>query len=273
MSALLAINWEPQIRGILIIIIAGTVLCGSTFLILGTNIGARLGFLLALAGLAGWMMMMALMWWAFGIGLKGAEPTWKPVPNTSILLDPGAIYSAGVVTAPVNVAADAPFPDQAAAIRRSLTDNGWRQLSESDSSFGQSASAAGVVIEKDGTLKAGQYKVVNVFDKGGERYPKISESIDFLAFMHKPHWIVAEVAPLLPQRVEPGRAPARAELDATQPHRYVYMIRDLGNKRVPAALIAFGSAIVFFACAYLLHIRDRRVVANRSAGLAVPAQA
>ncbi len=272
MNALLAINWEPQIRGILIIIMAVSVLCGSTFLILGTNMGARLGFLVALAGLSGWMMVMSLVWWSFGIGLKGAEPTWQPMRNNSILLTPAAIRDAGIVKEPVAVAAEAPVSDRAAAIQKSLLANGWHQLGESDASFGQSASSGGVVIEKDGTLKAGQYKVVSVFDKGGGRYPKIGESFDFIAFKHNPHWIVVEVAALVPQRTEPGRAPAKAEIDATQSHRYVYMIRDLGNKRVPAALIAFGSALVFFSCCYLLHIRDKRVVLNRSAGIAVPAK-
>ncbi len=272
MHALLAINWEPQIRGILIIIIAVSTLCGSAFLLLGTNVGARLGFLLALAGLSGWMLLMTLVWWSFGIGLKGAEPSWQPVRNNSILLQPASLFAAGVVKAPVDVAVDAPFTDQAAAVQKSLLSNGWHQLGESDSSYGQSASAGGVVTEEDGTLKAGQYKVVSVFDKGGARYPKIGESIDFIAFIHKPHWILVEVAPLLPQRTEPGRAPARAELDSSQPHRYVYMIRDLGNKRVPAAIIAFGSALVFFACCYLLHIRDKRVLVNRAGGLAVPAK-
>jgi hypothetical protein len=56
MSALLAINWEPQLRGILIIIISTVILCGSIYLILGTNIGARLGFLLSLSALAGWLV-------------------------------------------------------------------------------------------------------------------------------------------------------------------------------------------------------------------------
>ena len=51
MSALLAINWEPELRGILIVIIAVAVLCGSVYLVLGTNLGARLGFLVALSGL------------------------------------------------------------------------------------------------------------------------------------------------------------------------------------------------------------------------------
>jgi hypothetical protein len=113
--------------------------------------------------------------------------------------------------------------------------------------------------------------VVKVFDKGGERYPKINDSLDFTAFLHEPRWNLVEVAALLPQRSESGRAPARAEIDETQPHRYVFMIRDLGHKRVPAALTALGSALVFFPTCWMLHTRDRRVNANRSKGLAVPA--
>lgn len=272
MQAMLALNWEPQIRGILIIIISVTVLCGSIYLILGTNLGARLGFLLSLTGLAGWMMLMAIIWWVFGIGLKGDDATWKPVPGESILLTPTAIKEAGIIHADAQLPGpDAAPVDQAKGIDDLLLANGWKRVGETDKNFGPSASAGGVVIEEDGTLKAGTYQVVNVFDKGGERYPKIGESIDFIAFLHKPHWIVVEVAPLLPQRAEPGRAPARAEIDTSQPHRYVYMIRDLGNKRVPAAEIAIGSAIVFFSCCYLLHVRDRRVVLNRTGGLAVPA--
>ena len=62
LSALLAVSWEPEIRGWIIVIIRVVVLMGSTYLILGTNLGARLGFLVALTGLAGWMMSMAIVW-------------------------------------------------------------------------------------------------------------------------------------------------------------------------------------------------------------------
>ena len=57
-ATLLAINWEPELRGILTVIIAVAMLCGSMYLVLGTNLGARLGFLVALTGLAGWMALM-----------------------------------------------------------------------------------------------------------------------------------------------------------------------------------------------------------------------
>ncbi|MEO7371583.1 MAG: hypothetical protein ABIZ69_12000 [Ilumatobacteraceae bacterium] len=114
--------------------------------------------------------------------------------------------------------------------------------------------------------------MVNVFDKGGQRSPQLwSGKLDFLAFLHKPHYSVVEVAPLVAQREEPGRAPAKPEIDTTRAHQYVYMIRDLGAKRKPAGFITVGSLAVFLMLCYLLHTRDRRVLANRSAK-ALPAQ-
>ena len=50
-----ALSWDPAIRGILATAVGVVVLCGSVYLLLGTNLGARLGFLMAMAGLFGWM--------------------------------------------------------------------------------------------------------------------------------------------------------------------------------------------------------------------------
>ncbi len=121
-------------------------------------------------------------------------------------------------------------------------------------------------------MQNGEFQVVNVFDKGGERRPQFLDGrIDFLAFLHAPHYALVEVAPLIEQREEPGRAPAKPEIDTSRPRQYVYMIRDLGAKRKPAGLITIGSLAVFLMLCYLLHTRDRRVHANRSAK-ALPAQ-
>ena len=71
LATLLAIGWEPEIRGISSSSSASVVLCGSVYLILATNLGSRLGFLVALAALFGWLMLMGIIWWVYGIGLKG----------------------------------------------------------------------------------------------------------------------------------------------------------------------------------------------------------
>ena len=273
LGAILAINWEPELRGILIVIIAVGTLMGSVYLILSTNLGARLGFLLAFSALAGWMFIMGAIWWAYGIGLKGPEPTWASIPGRTVLQDTRALSESGAFGDPVVVTVDSSFTNQAVEVDQQAVADGWEKLPESAPSYGQAGSAAAVFLEESDAFAAGEFKVVNVFDKGGERYPRLWDGkIDFLAFWHKPHYVLVEVAPLIEQRTEPGRAPAPARIDETRPHQYVYMIRDMGAKRQPAGFITGGSLLVFLLCCWLLHRRDKRVTANR-AQLAIPAKA
>ncbi len=184
---------------------------------------------------------MGAAWTIYGIGLKGPEPSWKPVPGRTVLQDPQALVRAGVLESQVEIPEGATPPETAEIIKQQFQDEGWTPLAESDSAFGQAASEAGVLVEETEAFSAGEYQVVNVFDIGGERYPKINDSLDFLAFFHKPHHVVVEVAPLVPTRTEPGRAPASAEIDETRTSQYVYMVRDLGARRQPAIVLFVGS--------------------------------
>ena len=83
---LLAIGWEPELRGLLTVIIGVVMLMGSIYMILATNMGARLAFLVALAGLTGWMMLMGATWWIYGIGLRGPDPTWEAIPGATVAI-------------------------------------------------------------------------------------------------------------------------------------------------------------------------------------------
>lgn len=263
LSSLLAISWEPEIRGIIVVLIGVVVLMGSTYLILGTNVGARLGILLSLAGLAGWMALMGAVWWVYGIGLQGSMPSWKPASPISIVRDGTLLHQAEILDAPVKVDEDAMPGEVAAKVSDDLVADGWTKLDEADPARGQAIASADDILQNQAQEFApGEYTSVAVYDRGGERGPKIGESLDFLAFFHKPHYALVEVAPLIPQRVEPGRAPARPVIDETQPHRYLLMIRDLGSRRQPAAFITIGSTIVFAILCWLLHRRDRFVRQN-----------
>jgi hypothetical protein len=255
--------WMPELRGILTVIIGVFVLMGSVYFILMTNMGARLAFLVSFASLAGWFFLMGAIWWMYGIGLKGPEPSWDPVPGRTVLQDPTALVSSDVLSSPVEVA-DTPAAT-AANVQAQFVAEGWKQLEPSAASFGQAASAAEGFLIESGAFAGGDYQVVNVFDIGGERYPRFADgAIDFFAFWHKPRHIVVEVAPVVPVRVEPGRAPSVPRIDETQPNQYVYMVRNKGAKRQPAGFITIGSLIVFLISCYLLHSRDKRVVYNRS---------
>lgn len=110
-----------------------------------------------------------------------------------------------------------------------------------------------------------------IFDIGGDRYPLLfnNESLDFVAFFHEPHYVLAEAAPIEAVREEPGRAPALDVVDDTQPRQYVYMIRDLGARRQPAVVLTIGGGLIFLALCYLLHRRDKILEENLSGSKAV----
>lgn len=256
LSTLLSVSWEPEIRGYIVVLIGVVALMGSTYLLLGTNLGARLGFMVVVAGLSGWMMSMAMIWAVYGIGLKGPEPSWKPGQPITIVRDGARLAEAEVLKVAPKIAGQDPVT-AADTVSSQMVAEGWVVLEEADPRRGQAVASADEIIQVEAKeFAAGEYLAVNVYDKGGERYPKIGDSLDFLAFFHKPHYAVVEIAPLVPQRAEPGRAPARPVIDETQPHRYVLMLRDLGARRQPAFLIALGSGLVFLIMVRLLHRRE-----------------
>lgn len=73
--------FDPHIRGVLIVLTAVLILCGSIYLILLTDVGHRLGFLIAFGGLMGWMTILALTWTLTppAIGPRGKPPHWEVV--------------------------------------------------------------------------------------------------------------------------------------------------------------------------------------------------
>src|SRR5687768_42251 len=75
-SVLGAIAWNPEIRNMLSLTVGIGVLIGSVYLIVGTNTGLRTGLLITLAGLFGWMMIMGIIWWIYGIGMQGTPGAW-----------------------------------------------------------------------------------------------------------------------------------------------------------------------------------------------------
>ena len=256
LSALLAIGWEPEIRGYIVVLVMVGVLIGGSYLLIGSNLGARLGFLVTATALAGWMMSMAIIWAIYGIGLKGPDATWKHAEPVTIVRGAAKLNLAEVLEVAPDVEGKSRAESSAIASKE-LQAEGWRLLEESDPQRGQAVASADKIIQVETEeFKLGEYQTVAVFDRGGERYPKLGDALDFFAFKHKPRYSIVEVAALVPQRTEPGRAPARPVIDEEQPHRYVVMIRDLGAKRRPAFLIAFGSGLIFFLLAWLLHRRE-----------------
>jgi hypothetical protein len=246
-----AVTWSPFLRGIIVVLIGIGVLCGSVYVLLGTNLGSRLGFLVAVAAFFGWIVLMSAMWWVYGIGLKGKDPSWKPI----------AVVNGASALASNQVIGGDGFLQSTETNRV----DGWRMLAPDDPKRGQAVAASDDILQNQAQVfKAGDYLTVAVFDKGGKRYPKIGD-FDFFAFLHKPHYALVQVQPVVKQNTEPGKAPPTPVADPNAPTRYILMERNLGNRRRPAALICIGSTIIFLFLCRWLHRREKLAAANRRA--------
>jgi hypothetical protein len=260
LSTIVAAAWNPELRGFVAVAVGFLILCGSIYLILMTNLGARLGFLVSIAGLFGWMTTMGIIWWVYGIGLQGRTATWEPKE---------IVYGTDLVNAENEVART----DRLSAATAEDRVDGWIRLPEDDPGFGQAVAAADEALLAEGVFQSGEYRAVAVFDKGGDRWPKINDSLDFLAFRHDPHWAIVEVRQLLPAVEEPGRAPPPAVEDPDAAPVYVLMLRDLGTRRQPAILITVGSGIVFLWACWRLHEREKLLARHLADPQLVPVSA
>jgi hypothetical protein len=80
--------WYPTIIGVLVVVAGVGLFCGSVYLLLGTNLGARLGFLVAFTGLMAFMVLLTTLWMTTASPrntLKGHIPKWVA---TEVVTDP-----------------------------------------------------------------------------------------------------------------------------------------------------------------------------------------
>jgi hypothetical protein len=269
---LAALAWDPQIRGALIVLTAILILPGSVYLLLATNTGAKLGFLLAAAGLSGWMATMGWVWVVYGIGLKGDPPTWQAQE-----IVPGKLAENGTTSEAAN------FP------------KGWRELKTGDAILGDASAAADkALIPADAAAPttgapapaptvapvfddAQSFVHVGGYDKGGENFwipggglasasikgnfgtnplNKIYQRLKRGPF-HAPHYAVIQVQPVKDKNA------VKPEADPSKPVYNVVMIRNQGFLRKPSFHIAVAMSIIFGIIVNALHRRDKEIMAAR----------
>lgn len=374
LNVVAGISWEPEIRGALVVLIASSVLMGSIWLVLVTDVGSRVGTLLIATGFFGWLFIMGLIWWLYGGNvLKGDDPVWEareivfgsldsstvgdvsdlgdvrlvgaaalvdsvcpglvdatarlqrarivedrldiplsgfysapsgtPDCNVEVgellavdadtiteeLTDANAAFSAGdprfldaqALSATIGTAIDdqtrkvnqltlsglasvAPDMLQEAEESGQIVLVGWNLVSSADA--GEAAAIAGAfLVSGDGAYDdATKFFVLDTFQKGGKpkrssdsMWDRVSNEVrNTVVFWHPTNTTVVQVVGTLEKDEVPGQAPPFPEIDADAQVISVVMVRDLGSRRLPAALITIGSLIIFLALASMLHFRD-----------------
>lgn len=317
-----AIAWNPEIRNILSVAVGVVVLCGSVYLLVGTNVGLRSGLLVALAGLFGWMAAMGVIWWIYGIGMLGAGPSWHveelnysgqdyaglseatldeahrltalaELPTAQDLIEEDPELAEEIL--PPELFEEGADPDELEArianitigqvieARPQLADqyddalDGWDLLPVSDRQRGDASATADAFLGPDGRglfESSGEYLLRDVFSYGGKtglpenpgRWDRIwTEIRNTVRFWHPPHYAVVQIQPVVEDEVVPGEAPPPPEIDEDAPVISVVMVRNLGDKRFPAAMTTIFSTLLFALFAWMLHRRDARIAEARAA--------
>lgn len=245
------IAYDPEIRGVLVVVVAGSILCGSVWLLLATNTGSRLGFQLALCGLLGWMMLISLFWWMYGVGAIGELPAWRVQEVNVGDLSQAELEDAQVLTEenlpdPAQILADNPelaeelqdetpnlseiaaLPNLPDDVADQLEDLGgdWSVVSTADLGDAQS-SADEALLSDDVALfsSTAEYVFVGAFEQGGKPERASDSALDrvtnrignTLRVLNPPHYVVIQVQTSEPTFVPEGNAPCRRWPTRTSP--------------------------------------------------------
>lgn len=242
--------WYPTILGVLVVVAAIGLFCGSIYLLLGTNLGARLGFLVAFTGLMGFMVILTLLWCTTASPintLRGRIPKWE-VKQVVTDLDKAKITEVRDIekqqyhlkaidpeAANVKAAVDAVLVPKEATPTEPLGPH--------DNDF--------AITEFSDVTK---YLISDTYEIGGS-----SPEFWKLQFTHDPEYAAAKfcevkAAPEDRPTVLPPLDPECAPGGKTG---YVVLSRNLGSLRVPP-FVAFGMASILFVLGLLmLHWRER----------------
>ncbi len=223
--------WNPTVKGILVVAAAITLFVGSVYLVLSTDLGARLGFLITAAGLSGFMIILSSLWLTNTdplSSLRGRIPEWK-----------------GEEVVPT-------VADSTIAEVREIPGNG-QEVPEDDVA-GVEAAVETVLTEEESELakfsSSSDYLVLETLEIGGE-----SKNL----FWHEPRYAAVEICPvdLDALDVPTGDPIPDPECQAGEDHETVVLIRDLGSLRQPPAIVLGASIILFVLSLLGLHWRER----------------
>jgi hypothetical protein len=280
---LAGIAWDPQIRGILSVLVGVVVLMGSIFLLLSTNLASRLGFLLALTAFFGWMTIHGMVWWIYppGQGPSGRIPGWDVQEivygDLSQSLN-SKVHDIDTSGLPDSVDLNKATPEDVAKVSEENADklNEWTLLPASDASRGEAQTALEALLvagEVPGLEDPSTRVFTYTFETGGKPqrqsdgvWDRITNRVtNTLRITNPTHYAVVQFVPAKPQVAVAGQPPPVPAPDPDAQVISAVLVRDIGQRRLPAALITTGSAIMLGLLCYMLHVRDRRVAEHRSA--------
>jgi hypothetical protein len=272
--------WYPTILGVLVVLAGVSLFCGSVYLLLATNLGARLGFLVAAAGLSGFMVLLSCLWLTTASPLntlKGRVPTWKAVES----LKGGDLSKSKIPEVrAINKSDQVKDPTEQSNVKAAVDQVVVTPTGTPSSNAVAATNRFAIYQQSTDYLVPKYYETGggNIFSQAkfsiNGRFPIVHGSL------HKPLYAVVDICPIdqAAQIVPFGDPPPTPKCDATKPISSVVLERDLGSVRVPPFVALVASSILFALTLLSLHWRERdlqeqaaalQAEADRAAGSAV----
>jgi hypothetical protein len=228
-----------ELRGYAIVVFSVGLFCGSIYMVLATDVGNRMGFMVSFASLCGFLAMLGLIWFTNLTplnALHGPGPHWKVEeivdnPSQAKIEKVRAIEQQG---RPVDTASQGEIK----------------------------ATVDGALTAEGGEFKlfqtASDYVVVEAEEIGGG---------DLSFFRHRPHYAVMAVQAAKKVDALPGAAPPPPTADPAQPVKHVVLVRDLGALRQPPIIMTIAFSILFALSLYVMHNMERAALKEKAAEL------
>jgi hypothetical protein len=268
--------WYPTILGVLVVVAGVALFVGTPYLLLATNLGARLGFLVVVASLSGLLVLLSLLWLTNPSPvntLKGRLPAWVAVEklangdtarsNINAIRD---INQSG------RTASDTDATNLKPAVDFNLIVNKNEQtgeiLSGANGKYAVYTAATDYLVTKNQvTGGGGLFSQVNVEFGGGWPWVHVS--------LHKPLYAAVTVCKVAdeyaPDQVPFGAKPPTPQCSTTEPKQVLVLERNLGSLRVPPFVGFLAFSLLFGLSLLALHWRERDLQEAEKKAAAVPA--
>jgi hypothetical protein len=232
--------FDPTIVGVAVAIAGVFLFCGSVYMLLATNLGARLGFLVSAAALSGFMVLLSTLWLTTSTPLnspKGREAEWKVVEVADSFAD------SKIAAVRTIAQSDKQLQPKAATTIRAFLDGAFVRAAPHageeppEQPFAEFQRSTDYITD-DPTQD------LKTYETGGGTHNLL---------WHNPKYAAVAVCTTLEQEVPFGEPPPTPKCDASVSRRVAVLEFDYGSIRLPPICYLIGSLILFFLSLLGLH--------------------
>ena len=243
--------WYPTILGVLVVIAAVTLFIGSVYLLLGTNLGARLGFLVTFTCLMGFLLVLSILWLTTASPLespKGRVASWSVIENVPN----------------ISKAKTEAVRDIARKENKASTTDASNVLAAADAALITKVSTPTVTYTPQDNRFAKfqdvtQFMVLQTWTVGGSN-PQFWKG----EFNHSKKYAVIQYCATEPQTQTFGLPPLPPQC-ANDKRGYIVATYDYGTLRLPPFFVIVITGVLFGLGLLLLHWREKDEMAAKAA--------